>query len=1127
MAIPIRIMIVLSIILLAIVINISKAQPLPFSVTYNSSSFIIDGTPRLLRGGTIQWARMAPELWRDRVAKFAAMGYNTVDVYVAWRDHEPVEGQFDFQTKDVKKFLEICKEFKLWVYLRPGPYITNELDGGGVPQWVLTKTSKKVRDPNNADGLLNMRTNDKDYIDATKKYFTALMAQVKPFLHTNGGPIILVGIENELTWGAEFFEIDKWSKLPDGTWERPDDQTMDIPGYLSQLRDIMTNLGVDVPITTCPGDGTVSATGDVPGIIPMPNMYRNIPGLFTLPYSAWSILEDMHNPSHHNGVYVNMPSGTTETARDTNTLRTIIMAGFDAVFQFNQIAFHQEGYQNAILANSGDVASFAQGEQFFAKFTDFTSPEAWQDFFVRPPIGYFGNVLDYVSAYSPSGVMREKYHQIRRTNLFFNDFEAMIAAVGSAKRSVYRIVPGWLTGKGNNHAGADTGVMIQNKRVGSPDPDIVGERANYYLEVGRQSAFISVYNDGVKEDAIYLDPETIQAYGVSFPQFTTLTVPIENASSSQESDSHRRYTMILPVNIPLPTGSLTITYSTSEILVSRPNWGPSSSLLVIYGSRCSMSEIAFKNATLISSDAEVTSHGIVDGNLIVSYTHEANPWTFTVAAANGQQTQVVVVDTYLAGKCWFPKLGGNMGASYAMICGLDYLDENGTSKLPAEIPTSATIPFYLFAPPGTSGYTFNIGGDQSWKVTPGSAQLMQYISPGRPNAYIQLTKGSTKRDDAEASALYDDSKWIQLGNQPKALEYLGMATGHSWYRARFNISADMLSSRSFVPKLYVPFASDFVGIYLNGNYLTTVNPIGTEIDSDSNDLKYQFDISPMYLKPGLNTLAFRVEVWGHGSFVFFRGSLARVKLAGIYIDLPGILSEGKIPSLGFDSLKGLQGNVSFSGIPVQGWTVQNGTAGERSGFMNNGFDSSSWEVKAIPYTFGAGEVVWFRWSFDTGLLPPASQWNGPLNLRLQGQNAKATIYLNGRLIGRWISDSCWMRRGTWARPMRGPWSVADEDETPIEASMLNTDGTLNILSIQFEDAATLESTASRLALGKDCFVSPVCRAASKNKTLETLDVGIIKSVTMLWSSNEERFTKKDGDGNVLSPVAMRIPVQLS
>ncbi|MBK6758927.1 MAG: hypothetical protein IPG70_15585 [Moraxellaceae bacterium] len=50
-------------------------------------------------------------------------------------------------------------------------------------------------------------------------------------------------------------------------------QSFNPSAYFTALRDIVRNDGITVPITTCPGDGKASATGDVAGI--MPNVYND------------------------------------------------------------------------------------------------------------------------------------------------------------------------------------------------------------------------------------------------------------------------------------------------------------------------------------------------------------------------------------------------------------------------------------------------------------------------------------------------------------------------------------------------------------------------------------------------------------------------------------------------------------------------------------------------------------------------------------------------------------------------------------------------------------------------------------------------------------------------------------
>ncbi|HSW60344.1 MAG TPA: hypothetical protein VLJ60_06060, partial [bacterium] len=75
----------------------------------------------------------------------------------------------------------------------------------------------------------------------------------------------------------------------------------------------------------------------------------------------------------------------------------------------------------------------------------------------------------------------------------------------------------------------------------------------------------------------------------------------------------------------------------------------------------------------------------------------------------------------------------------------------------------------------------------------------------------------------------------------------------------------------------------------------------------------------------------------------------------------------------------------------------------------------------------------------------------PVSLKLIGKNAKATLFLNGRLIGRWISDSSWLERGTWTRSVRNMWSEADPDIFPLPAGIINEGR--NSLALLFEDAS--------------------------------------------------------------------------
>lgn len=95
----------------------------PYSIELTSTAIYIGNEARILRGGSLQWFRLPPEEWEDRIEKFKAMGYNLIDMYVAWRNHEPEEGQFDFETFDLVAFLDLAKKHGLYVYIRPGVWV--------------------------------------------------------------------------------------------------------------------------------------------------------------------------------------------------------------------------------------------------------------------------------------------------------------------------------------------------------------------------------------------------------------------------------------------------------------------------------------------------------------------------------------------------------------------------------------------------------------------------------------------------------------------------------------------------------------------------------------------------------------------------------------------------------------------------------------------------------------------------------------------------------------------------------------------------------------------------------------------------------------------------------------------
>lgn len=195
-------------------------------------TFLMDGKPIQIISGELDPARIPEIHWENRIRMAKAMGLNAISMYVFWNYHEKTPGHFDFSTgnKNIAKFIKLCQKEGMWVLLRPGPYVCGEWDFGGLPPYLLKTPDIKVR------------CSDPQYLNAVKQYVAALSNQIRPLLCTNGGPIIMVQIENE--YGS--YGDDK--------------------SYLNKLKSYWIEDGINVPFFTADGPSmAMLKDGTVPG----------------------------------------------------------------------------------------------------------------------------------------------------------------------------------------------------------------------------------------------------------------------------------------------------------------------------------------------------------------------------------------------------------------------------------------------------------------------------------------------------------------------------------------------------------------------------------------------------------------------------------------------------------------------------------------------------------------------------------------------------------------------------------------------------------------------------------------------------------------------------------------------
>lgn len=204
--------------------------------------FYLDGKPFQIISGGIHYFRVLPEYWEDRLRKLKALGCNTVETYVPWNMHEPKKGEFDFVGErwhgmlDLRRFVETAQKIGLWVILRPSPYICAEWDFGGFPAWLLS------------EGEMELRTSDERYLRHVRDYYRVLMPYLAPMQVTQGGPVLMMQVENEYgTFGND-------------------------RKYLELLRDMMREGGIDVPLFASDGPGAdILSNTAVEGIFPTAN----------------------------------------------------------------------------------------------------------------------------------------------------------------------------------------------------------------------------------------------------------------------------------------------------------------------------------------------------------------------------------------------------------------------------------------------------------------------------------------------------------------------------------------------------------------------------------------------------------------------------------------------------------------------------------------------------------------------------------------------------------------------------------------------------------------------------------------------------------------------------------------
>ncbi|ETN58685.1 beta-galactosidase [Anopheles darlingi] len=265
-----------------------------FDINYENNTFTKDGQPFQFISGSFHYFRALPQSWRHILRSMRAAGLNTVMTYIEWSLHEPMPGQYSWDgIANLEKFIETARSEDLFVILRPGPYICAERDMGGFPHWLLTKYP-----------AIKLRTYDIDYLREVQKWYNQLMPRISRHLYGNGGPVIMVSIENEY-----------------GSFSACDQQ------YMQFMKNITEHFVRDKAVMFTNDGPELLRCGSIPGILPTLDFgSTNDPNMFWRRLRKFLPKGPLVNAEFYPGWLTHWmePMARVESAPVINTLRLML-----------------------------------------------------------------------------------------------------------------------------------------------------------------------------------------------------------------------------------------------------------------------------------------------------------------------------------------------------------------------------------------------------------------------------------------------------------------------------------------------------------------------------------------------------------------------------------------------------------------------------------------------------------------------------------------------------------------------------------------------------------------------------------------------------------------------------------
>ena len=375
-------------------------NPAGDEISLTSRSLLFNGVPWFPIMGEFHFSRYPRAEWREALEKMKAGGIKIVSTYVFWNHHEEVEGEWDWAgQKDLRAFLEACRNVGLLAIVRCGPWCNGEVRYGGFPDWVQNSTRW---DPVSRWGL---RPEHPEYMASVTRLYQQIGAQMQGLLWKDGGPVIGIQLDNEYSGPSN---------------------------YLLGLKNLALEAGMDVPLYTKTGWPRMEDPMPEGEMIPLYGAY---------PDAAWEPSVQVSEGLLDNYIFrhqridesiandVNtIKGGEDESHREQYPFLTAETGGgmFVSYHRRNRVAPRDVASLALCQLGSGCVGMgyymYHGGENPEGRLSTLQKSNEIGDIFDITIKSY-----DFQAPIGQYGQIRPHYHWLRRLNYFMEDFGAELA----------------------------------------------------------------------------------------------------------------------------------------------------------------------------------------------------------------------------------------------------------------------------------------------------------------------------------------------------------------------------------------------------------------------------------------------------------------------------------------------------------------------------------------------------------------------------------------------------------------------------------------------------------------------------------------------------------------------------